>query len=99
MKIMDAVREVRSKNVGPLAMSIGLMFDDRATFERARRSNALAPAAVLEVPARPAANIAVLPYPLATAIKIVFPRTVVAVSPGDTNVYGAARRGGETEPT
>jgi hypothetical protein len=89
MKLRDAARVLRSKNAGPLTITLDLMFETRERFERAVQSPALAPAALAKLYAIPAEDVRVIPVPLALAIKVVLPRPIVAGSPGDTDVYGA----------
>jgi hypothetical protein len=80
---------VRSKNAGPLTLSFDLMFPDRAAFDLAAASPALAPARIAELYGVRESDVAVIPYPVANAIKIALPRRIVAGSPGDRDVYGA----------
>jgi hypothetical protein len=89
VKIIDAARVIRSKNAGPLTLTIDLMFDDRSIFERALSAPALRPVALAEVFVKPVDSIRIIPYPAALAIKLVFDRSIVAGTPGDTDVYGA----------
>jgi predicted metallopeptidase len=93
MKLIDAARVLRSKNAGPLKVTIDLMFDDRAGYERARQSPALSAASVARLYGLDQAQVEVLPYPPAFAIKLVLERRVVAGSPGDSDVYGAQQHG------
>jgi predicted metallopeptidase len=93
MKLIDAARVLRSKNAGPLKVTIDLMFDDRAGYERARQSPALSAASVARLYGLDEAQVEVLPYPPAFAIKLVLERRVVAGSPGDSDVYGAQQHG------
>jgi hypothetical protein len=80
---------VRSKNAGPLTLSFDLMFPDRAAYDLAAGSDALKAARIAALYGVPEALVAVIPYPVANAIKIALPRRVVAGSPGDRDVYGA----------
>lgn len=89
MKLRDAARVVRSKNAGPLAVTIDIMFETRARYDQAAQSPALAPAAVALAYGVPVADVEVMRVPNAQAIKITIPRPVVAGSPGDRDVYGA----------
>lgn len=89
MKLRDAARVLRSKNAGPLTVTLDLMFETRENFLRAVQSPSLAPAALAALYAIPAEDVRVIPVPLAQAIKVVLPRPIVAGSPGDTDVYGA----------
>ena len=89
MKLVDLARTVRSKNAGPLKLTLDLLFDDAAAYRRALQSPALEPAAVARLYGRAEGSVAVLPYPAALAIKIVMDRSVVAGDLGDHDVYGA----------
>ncbi len=93
MKLIDAARVVRSKNAGPLKVTIDLMFDDAETFELARTSAALSPSNLARIYGRAQGEVQVLPYPQGLAIKLVMDRLIIAGSPGDSDVYGAQQHG------
>lgn len=89
VRLIDVATVIRSKNAGPLQITLDILFPDDATYEMACRSPALqAPdlAQRYEV-AEPA--LSVIYYRPARAIKVVIDRPVVAGTPGDTDVYGA----------
>lgn len=87
MRLRDAARIIRSKNAGPTQVTIDLMFNDEAMFSRALNAASLKPAVIAQ--RYGVAEVEVIPYPAANAIKIVVPRRVIAGTPGDTDVYGA----------
>lgn len=87
MRLRDAARVIRSKNAGPTQVTIDLMFDDEKLYRRALAAASLRPEVIAQ--RYGVAEAEVIPYPAATAIKIVLPRRVIAGSPGDTDVYGA----------
>lgn len=87
MRLQDAARVVRSKNAGPTELTIDIMFDDPEMFERALASQSLRADVVAQ--RYGVSDVRIIPYPAATAIKIVVPRQVIAGTPGDTDVYGA----------
>lgn len=89
MRLIDVARVVRSKNAGPLQLTIDLVFPDDSTFERARRSPALTPEAVAHVYGVDPVTVKVIEFGVANAIKIVMNRPIIAGSPGDSDVYGA----------
>ena len=89
MKLIDAVRVLRSKNAGPLTLTIDLLIKDRETYDRALASPSLHPAKLARLYRVSANAVEVIPYPVAQAIKVVLPRHIIAGSPGDTDVYGA----------
>jgi hypothetical protein len=82
----------RSKNAGPFLITIDVMFDSAETFERVTASKAISPAAVAARYGVEAADVRVVDYPRAKAIKITLPRlwgARGAGSIGDRDVYGA----------
>ena len=87
MRLQEAARVIRSKNAGPTQVTIDLMFDDKALYERALAAPTLRADVVAQ--RYGVQSVEVILYPAANAIKIVIPRHVVAGSPGDTDVYGA----------
>lgn len=93
MKLVEAARVIRSKNAGPLAITIDLLFGDQESYERALAAPSLTPVRLARLYAQPPDSIRVIPYPAALAIKLVLDRRVVAGSPGDTDVYGAQQHG------
>lgn len=93
MRLLDAARVIRSKNAGPTTLTLDLMFNDEASFNRALNALALAPAAVAKLYGLRPEQVQIVPYPPAIAIKIVMDRRRVAGDPGDTDVYGAQQHG------
>src|SRR5215469_7312698 len=89
MKLAELARTVRSKNAGPLKLTLDLLFDDEAAYHRVLQSPALEPAVMASLYGRPAGTVEVLPYPVALAVKIVMDRPVVSDDIGDCDVYGA----------
>lgn len=89
MKLVDAARVIRSKNAGPLHLTLDLMFEDEARYEVARRSPALGAEAIAHLYGVSANLVQVIAYPAALALKVVIERPAVAGSPGDADVYGA----------
>jgi len=89
MRLRDAARVLRSKNAGPLTVTLDLMFESKDRYDLAVQSPALTPQALARAYNIPPADVSVIPVPLALAIKVVLPRPMVAGSPGDRDVYGA----------
>lgn len=46
MKLTDIALVIRSKNAGPLQITIDLMFEDRARYDIAAAANSLSPASL-----------------------------------------------------
>lgn len=89
MKLMELATVVRSKNAGPLQVTVDLMFPNSNAYEIAVQSEALTKSRVAELYGVPAETIDVIPFRAALAIKVIIDRPVVAGSPGDSDVYGA----------
>ena len=89
MTLGEAARVLRSKNAGPLTLTVDILFDDRAGYEAAVRSPGLTPERIAAAYGVAAADVSLMPVPVALAIKISLPRPIVAGSPGDRDVYGA----------
>ena len=88
---MDAVANERvvSDNAGPTTLTVDLMFNDSAGFERALNAPSLRAESVALLYGLEPSQVEVIAYPPAVAIKIVMDRKVVAGDPGDRDVYGA----------
>ncbi|MDN3567803.1 DUF4387 domain-containing protein [Paeniroseomonas aquatica] len=89
MRLIDLARVIRSKNAGPLHLTLDILFADAAGYDRAARSPALAAPAIASLYGVDPATVAVIPFPAAHALKVVLDRPIVAGSPGDADVYGA----------
>ena len=63
MKLAELARTVRSKNAGPLKLTLDLLFDDEAAYHRVLQSPALEPAVMASLYGRPAGTVEVLPLP------------------------------------
>lgn len=89
MTLAEAARVVRSKNAGPLQLTIDILADDRAGYDRLASNPALTAERIAGLYGVAACEVALAHVPAALAIKITLPRPVVAGSPGDRDVYGA----------
>ena len=88
-KLTDLAQVIRSKNAGPLHVTLDVMFPDRPSYERARQSPALAAEAIARLYKVEPASVSVIPCSAAHAIKVTIDRPVIAGTPGDADVYGA----------
>ena len=93
MKLIDIARVIRSKNAGPTTLTLDLLFNDEAGYQRALNSPALQPAAIASLYGLRTEQVELIPYPPAIAIKIAMDRKIVAGTPGDRDVYGAQQHG------
>lgn len=88
-RLSDLARVVRSKNAGPCLFTFDLMFAESADYERAARSTALLRSEVARRYRLPEAEVAVIPYAPALAVKITIPRDIISGEVRDRDVYGA----------
>lgn len=88
MKLTEVAKVIRSKNAGPLQITIDLMFEDRTRYDTAIASHSLSPASLAHLYGLRQDGVRVIPFPQALAIKLVMDRNIVAGDPGDKDVYG-----------
>ena len=87
--LVELARVIRSKNAGALNITLDVMFDDAATYERVLASGVISASTVAPLYAVEEQSVEIIPYPVANAIKITLPRSRPSGDPGDGDVYGA----------
>ncbi len=88
-RIRDIAKACKSKNAGPFEITIDVVFDDRALFERVRKTGVLSPALFAKLYKVRAEDVIFTEYPAGNAFKATIPRLVASGDVGDTDVYGA----------
>jgi len=88
-KLADAAKVIRSKNAGPLLLTIDVIFEDAETYDRVLASGILSAEAFAGLYGVSHNEVAVMPYAQALAVKITLPRLHRSGGPADTDVYGA----------
>lgn len=90
MKLYDMAHVVRSKNSGPFAVTLDILFDNREAYERMRASGAVTPANIARLYQIPEDTITDFAFfDAALGVKITYLRTVSSGTVGDRDVYGA----------
>ncbi len=89
MKLREMASVLRSKNAGPLTLTVDILFASAEDYARATASPQLSAPAVAKAYGVAPTVVELLPVPQALAVKINLPRPIVAGSPGDRDVYGA----------
>lgn len=90
MKLYELAHVLRSKNSGPFAVTLDILFDDREAFERVLKSGAVTPrsvAALYGLSEDRITDFAV--FDAALGIKITYLRDTASGTVGDRDVYGA----------
>ncbi|HQL87977.1 MAG TPA: DUF4387 family protein [Lentisphaeria bacterium] len=89
MRIYDLAFVCRSKNAGPFQLTVDLMFQNEADFERVLQAANFTPAAIGALCDADPARIHIKPFRRILTIKVVLPRRCGSGGPGDTDVYGS----------
>lgn len=92
--LYDLAQVIRSKNAGPLYITIDILFDQKEAFDRVVSSEILTPDLVSGLYGVQINDIDIYIFEPANAIKITFPRTGAnSGAVGDKDVYGAQQHG------
>lgn len=93
-RLYDLAEVLRSKNAGPLSITLDLLFADEATYRRVADSEALTPGVVADLYGLAVEDVRIIHFDAANAIKITLPRKgPTSGAPGDRDVYGAQQHG------
>lgn len=87
--IRDIAKACKSKNAGPFALTIDVVFDDSKLFQRVADSGILNAALFARLYGVKEKDVIFTPYPPANAFKATIPRLVPSGEIGDTDIYGA----------
>lgn len=79
---------IRSKNAGPFELTIDVMFENRAAYERVRDSGVLAPERIAELYGVAPGDVRSFEADVALALKLSFPRPQSSGSLHDTDIFG-----------
>jgi uncharacterized protein DUF4387 len=92
-KLHELAKLIRSKNAGPFQLTIDVMFDDLATFERVLASGAIDAERISSIYGTRPEDVRVIPYDAAYAIKVTIPRPIVSGDLGDGDMMGGQQYG------
>lgn len=88
-KLKDIAKACKSKNAGPYELTLDIMFEDAATFEKVRKTGVISPALIARLYHVPAESVVFTEFPPAHAYKATIERRIASGAVGDTDVYGA----------
>ena len=92
-KLSELAKLIRSKNAGPFQLTIDIMFEDRASYDRVLAGGAINSQRFAEIYGVAAERVRVIPYPAANSIKVTFPRPVTSGDDADGDVMGGQQYG------
>ena len=88
MKLIDYTKMLRSKNAGPLWLTMDLGFESAEAMERILQSGVLRTDTIAELYDVPENLVKIIPYPVVNAIKITIPRKCPSGALTDSDIYG-----------
>jgi hypothetical protein len=89
-KLCDLAKVLRSKNSGPYAVTLDVLFDSPAVYQRVKESGVLTQNKVAELYQMPASRIThFVWFDAGLGVKITYLREVASGTVGDRDVYGA----------
>ncbi len=89
-KLSELARVLRSKNSGPFAITLDILFDSERTYRRVKDSGRLNPGVICRLYGLRAEEITdFVWFDAALGLKITYLRRVASGSAGDRDVYGS----------
>lgn len=88
-KIRDIAQVCKSKNAGPFEVTIDVVFQDKAMFERVKKTGVLGAELMAKLYHVKPTDVLFTVYDAGNAFKATLPRRIPAGDIGDTDVYGA----------
>lgn len=93
MKLGEMAKLIRSKNAGPFAMTIDILFERPEYYEKVRNSNYFNVETIANIYQLTKKDIDIFTCDSILAIKISFDRFIIAGGIGDTDVFGGQQHG------
>lgn len=88
MKLIELTKMLRSKNAGPLWLTMDLSFESAQLLEKVLSSGVLSAKTISGLYGVPEDQVRIIPYPVVNAVKITVPRLVPSGDLLDTDIYG-----------
>ena len=88
-KLSEIAHVIRSKNAGPFEITFDIIFSDRTTYERVKRTGLIGRNLFSRLYRVPEEHCDFLCFDGACAFKCTIPRPIAAGDIGDSDVYGA----------
>jgi len=90
MRLYDLATVVRSKNAGPFTLTVDIMLENGADFDRVLRAPTFTAVTVADLYGVAAETVRIHPFRRVLAIKVSLPRPFASSgAPGDPDVYGS----------
>jgi len=90
VEIGKLAKIIRSKNAGPFKITLDIIFNDLETYKKVKKSEVINRKLVSKLYNLPNdADISIVGFDKAAAIKVTFQRLIASGSAGDSDIYGA----------
>lgn len=89
VKLKDIAKACKSKNAGPFEITLDIMFDDAALFEKVRATGVINVELIAKLYGVAPSDVLFNEYAPALAWKATLPRRIASGAIGDTDIYGA----------
>ncbi|WP_025597720.1 DUF4387 domain-containing protein [Burkholderia sp. WSM2230] len=89
VRLRDIAKACKSKNAGPFHITLDIMFDDAALFDKVRASGVISAGLIASLYKVDVEQVLFTEYPPALAWKATLPRRIASGAIGDTDIYGA----------
>ncbi|MBC5810699.1 MAG: DUF4387 domain-containing protein [Candidatus Eremiobacteraeota bacterium] len=87
--IRDIAQVCKSKNAGPFELTIDVVFEDQAMFQKVRATGVICPELFARLYGVDVKDVLFTEFPAGNAFKATIPRAIPSGDVGDTDVYGA----------
>ncbi|MDD4012430.1 MAG: DUF4387 domain-containing protein [Sphaerochaetaceae bacterium] len=89
-RLVELAKVLRSKNSGPFEITLDVLFDDKASYERVKKSGVIDYPAIMKAYSLRRQDIScIVFFDSAMGVKITFNRPISSGSMADRDVYGA----------
>lgn len=89
IRLKEIAKACKSKNAGPFHITLDIMFDDAALFERVRATGVIRAELIAKLYGVRVEDVQFTEYVPALAWKATIPRRVPSGAVGDSDIYGA----------
>lgn len=87
-RLIDFAKVLRSKNAGPLSLTLDIIFPNKTIFEHIINSKIITKELISDIYNVEKDDVLIIKYEIVNSIKITIPRRYVSGSIFDTDIYG-----------
>ena len=87
-ELIDFTSVFRSKNAGPLWLTFDIMFKNKATYKKIKKSNAINRQKIANLYNVKKDKVSIIEYDIVNTIKVTIPRVYPSGDIRDTDIYG-----------